>query len=261
MKTMSEITGHTLTEFPMAPDKNRPHPSCSVGIEVEVEGFKEVSSSAMRRLSLWKLVKDGSLRNGCEFVSQPVWGTGIADALDQLAKQFDAKKPISSLRTSVHVHLNVLDLSYIEVERLLKISVLYEPALFRMHDKWQRYENIFCVPTCKSSAIQDGYTQLLYDLREDRISGPYVPSKYAAVNPNSIAEIGTIEFRHMGGTSDVKEILSWIDVILQMKVAASSGVNYTDPQEVFGEQYGKLDIHEEDIQRGLDVVQYINMRN
>jgi hypothetical protein len=46
-----------------------------------------------------------------------------------------------------------------------------------------------------------------------------------------------------------------------MKVAASSGVKYTDPQEVFGEQYGKLDIHEEDIQRGLDVVQYINMRN
>ena len=40
-----------------------------IGVEVELEGipFNEVDGSHPK-LSLWKVVEDGSLRNGCEFI-------------------------------------------------------------------------------------------------------------------------------------------------------------------------------------------------
>ncbi len=116
MKKISNIVNRRLPEIPVAPDDRRPHPHTSVGIEVEVEGVQVDEFESKR----WKVVKEGSLQNGVEFVSDPVWGTAIVDALDELTEFFGQNPPYISYQTSVHIHDNVLDMYPHHLERMVK---------------------------------------------------------------------------------------------------------------------------------------------
>jgi len=258
---IGDITGRTLQEYAVSEDPNRPHPKCSVGIEVELEGIPQVSTAAKKALSLWTLAHDGSLQNGIELVSKPVWGSAITDALNELRKFFKTYKAYLSFRTSVHVHVNVLDLEPKELEHLIKLYLFYEPSLFRLHSDWNRYENIFCVPARKSVRIQEGYAALLHDVKERGQCGTsYVGCKYAALNPNSVGHFGTLEFRHMGGTDNVDRIDKWINLLLQLKVAAEASAPFDQPHDVFGKYEKELTIRTSDIQDGWNMLEYINMQ-
>jgi hypothetical protein len=254
---ISDITGKQLAQLQVKPDPTRPHPECSVGIEVELEGIN--INSALGKL--WAVKREGSLQNGVELVSVPVWGTGITQALDELDRILKKKTPYLSFRTSVHIHINVLDLTPAELEWFVTLYLFYEPALFRLHEEWSRYENIFCVPAKKSFRIQEGYAALLRDIRNDHCQGGYVDSKYAALNPNSIAVFGTLEFRHMGGCYDTKKISDWINVLLQMKMSAINQVRFDAPDQVFGKYLKTINVLPSDLDSGWDMVDFINVRS
>ena len=258
---IGEITGRTLQEYPVDEDLRRPHPKCSVGIEVEIEGVRVISDKVQKSMTLWGLQHDGSLQNGIELVSQPVWGSAITDSLDQLRMFFKKYKAYLSFRTSVHIHVNVLDLEPEELEHFIKLYLFYEPSLFRLHMDWNRYENIFCVPARKSVRIQDGYAELLRDVkRHGRCGRQYVGCKYAAMNPNSVGTFGTLEFRHMGGTDNVDRIDKWINILLQMKVAAQAVAPFDQPSDVFGRYSKDLVVRTSDIQDGWNMLEYVNMQ-
>jgi hypothetical protein len=256
---IEDITGRKLPQIKVEPDPARPHPSCSVGIEVELEGIRFAKSFG----NLWIISSDGSLQNGIELISVPVWGTAITDALSELDTALKGKTPYLSFRTSVHVHLNVLDLSTDELAWLVKLYLFYEPALFRLHNDWSRYENIFCVPARKSLKIQEGYASLLHDLKRERLNtreGTYVASKYAALNPNPVSSLGTLEFRHMGGCIDTKRISDWINILLQLKVAAINKAQLDNPSRVFGALREQLTIRDSDIEDGWNMMEFITYR-
>ena len=152
----------------------------------------------------------------------------------------------------------MLDINTHQLCDLVQLYNLYEPALFRLHEGWSRYDNIFCVPVRKSTAIQEGYARLLYDLEHDTLSRHYVAYKYSALNPNCISRFGTLEFRHMGGTADTEEISKWINILLQLKQAiVTEATPWTDPDEVFGALHKELTIFPEDIAAGLEINDYI----
>lgn len=256
---ISEITGRKLVEKEVGPDKNRPHPHTSVGIEIEVEGIPGRPVSKWP-FSWWTVKSDGSLSNGLEFVSEPVWGTAISEALKEIDEFFDKESPYLSFRTSVHIHVNVLDISAKQLEHFIKLYLFYEPALFRLHSEWNRYENIFCVPAKKSIKIQDGYASLISDVLADRCRTSYVGCKYSALNPNSVGVFGTLEFRHMGGCADVEKISNWINILLQLKVAALNKTTFDKPSEVFGDQLSYLKVNSKDIDEGWMMLDYINYK-
>lgn len=253
------LTGRKLTlRDKVTPDPRRPDSTAAVGIEIELEGLR----TGNKDFRWWNVVGDGSLQHGIEFVSYPVGGKQITSALNEVKKWLAGKKPYVSFRTSVHVHLNVLDMEQKELVKLIELYLLYEPALFRMHEEWGRYDNIFCVPARKSYAIQEGYAALCRDLTNDRVGGPYVGYKYSALNPNPVSVLGTLEFRHMGGTADVSEISRWIDILLRLRVAARSDIDIDNAEAVFGEHYDSLEIHDDDIfsgQRMIENIQLINI--
>jgi hypothetical protein len=252
---LSTILNKQLNEFPVDLDYDRPHPQSSVGVEVEVEGVTSNSDD----FKYWDVVHDGSLQHGLEFVSKPVWGTAISKALDELGYFFNKNPPYLSMRTSVHVHINTLDMTVDQLVRLIELYLYYEPCLFRLHEEWNRYDNIFCVPTKKSTAIQKGYAHLLNDLAHDRIRGEYVSYKYSALNPNSLKRFGTLEFRHMGGCCDVELISYWINILLQLKVAALEEKPFDKPQEVFGKYLEGLVIKPSDLIAGAEMLEFINL--
>lgn len=254
---ISDIVGHKLVEREVAPDPSRPHPRTSVGIEVEVEGIQGRDSWPFR---WWTVKHDGSLSNGLEFVTEPVWGTAITEALNEMSELFKEEPPYLSFRTSVHVHVNVLDMEPSELEHFIKLYLFYEPALFRLHNDWNRYENIFCVPAKKSVRIQDAYAKLIRDVGRGSCRPNYVSSKYAALNPNSVSNFGTLEFRHMGGSADMDRVSQWINILLQMKVAALNGEPFDRPRQVFGPIHDDLIIKDQDIDEGWMMLDFVNFR-
>lgn len=252
---LSRIFNKRLPEIPTMPDPLRPHPHTSVGIEVELEGsFRDIPD-----MKMWRVESEGSLIGGVEFVSEPVWGTAITDALMELDKVLKENSPVISFRTSTHVHINCLDITATQLIRLMSIYAMYELPLFRMHG--DRINNIFCVPVSSSVELQKSYAGL-YDYTEQLGDGSRwrVRSKYAALNPNSLVDFGTLEFRHMAGCTDMGEISNWIDTLLQMKASAlRDDLDITNPRDVWGSEVDRLHIQEGDLERGSQVIESINM--
>lgn len=252
---MSQLVGKKLDQFKVQSDKSRPSDT-AVGIEIEVENIMEQEYT----LKLWDQVGDGSIVRGVEYVSKPIWGTAITDALDEIRVVFKKADPYLSFRTSIHIHLNVLNMEPDQLEHFVLLYVLYELPLFRLHEDWGRYDNIFCVPARKSMKVQDGYALLLDDLSRRRIRGDYVGYKYSAFNPNALQRFGTMEFRHMGGTTDMDRVDQWINILLQLKLAADEKLTMNQPADIFGDYLGLLDIHDNDIADGMELIDYIQMK-
>lgn len=179
-----------------------------VGLEMEIEN---VECFVHNGSPYWRLTEDGSLRNhGYEFITPPIRAWRVEHALHQLlTKQIPPDVEYSD-RTSVHVHINVRTLTVPQLEALVLTYLLFEKTLF----SWighNRYENIFCVPICETNMglMLDGLIQR---------NNPHITwQKYTALNLLPITEKGTIEFRHLHGTGDIKKIITWINLILSLK--------------------------------------------
>ena len=255
MNKLSRYIGKHQPEIPSMPDYTRPHPHTSIGIEVELEGITDYHVEWKR----WNTASDGSLYDGVEFVSEPVWGTAITDALQELQGFLNGQKPHISFRTSVHIHMNVLDMTKESLANLLKINLMYEKALFRLHSEWGRESCIFCVPASESVLIRQAYATLLSNLEKGFVRDDYLPCKYSATNINSLARFGTVEFRHMGGTADTNKISDWINILLQMKTSAILGAKVSDPSDVWGEYESSLDIKPADLKLGRELVNNLEL--
>ena len=174
-----------------------------VGIEVEVENQAHCRPTNR----VWQSTDDGSLRNGgIEFISQPIPAEYAPAALKHLFHGDFDQEYCFSPRTSVHVHLNMQDVQSEKVIDLLMIYGLFEKALFRFVGK-ARWKNIYCTPITE--------TNLLSGLAERGIRMHW--EKYTGFNLLPLQEKGTVEFRHMHGTIDVKKLSVWVDLIVHLK--------------------------------------------
>lgn len=174
-----------------------------IGIEVEVEnqGHRRPSNA------VWQITDDGSLRNsGVEFISRPIPAMYAPAALKHLFHGDMDQEYCFSPRTSVHVHLNMQDVQTEKVIDMLLVYCLFEKTLFRYVGRG-RWRNIYCTPITESN--------LLGGIAERGIRAPW--EKYTGFNLLPLAQKGTVEFRHMHGTIDVKKLCVWIDLITRLK--------------------------------------------
>ena len=214
-----------------------------IGIEVEVE------NQAHRRPThnVWSITDDNSLRNGgVEFISRPIAASMAPAALQHLFHGDFDQDYCFSPRTSVHVHLNMQDAPTEKVLDLLFIYGLFEKALYRFVGKG-RWKNIYSTPITE--------TNILTNLASHGLRCPW--EKYTGFNILPLAEKGTVEFRHMHGTIDVKKLCVWIDLITRLKAYVMKTsteeirrtiINFNGGQintlgvEVFGELFEYLQI-------------------
>ena len=191
-------------------------PSALIGIEVEVENVPNYISLDY----YWKSKHDGSLRNnGCEFTSIPLRAYQVPYALDYLWKQMcQENDPDFSPRTSIHIHLNVRDMTVDQIKVLTLLYSIFERHFFHIAGT-KREESIFCVPLYLSKQVQV-IKDIPYSLQNWH--------KYNAVNLGTITgtadvpRFGTIEFRHLYGTMDNDIIINWINNILYLRQASLS---------------------------------------
>ena len=184
-----------------------------VGIELEVENIHEPLSIS----NYWRIDSDGSLRNyGVEFISTPMKAKHILPAMQHLtSKLYLHNKPTFTSRCSIHVHLNVQDLTWHQIYCLVLLYSIFEKHFFNVAGT-KREENIFCVPLYKSTQL-NCLTKLKASLTDW--------SKYTAFNlgpiygSNHSGCLGTIEFRHLYGTLDSNIIMHWVNSIVKLKAA------------------------------------------
>jgi hypothetical protein len=120
-----------------------------------------------------------------------------------------------SKRTSVHVHLDVRQMTMNQLVGLLFTYSVVENLLFKFVQN-NRRNNIFCVPineTYLMSNMKTNPDKFLYAIES-------YWQKYSALNLLPISRQGSVEFRHMPGTLNVPLLIQWIDLLCCLKVFA-----------------------------------------
>lgn len=171
------------------------------GVELEVESVKDWKDLPHG----WIVETDGSLRNeGREFISPPLSRSSLETHFKMLhtnnLKYFPEWEPFTE-RTSIHVHVNVLDQTPEQVKSIVLWYALFEPVFFAMVAPVRR-NNIHCV----------GLDQTFLNETYKRSLPLFVQKwhKYTALNLLPVKSQGTIEFRHMDGHNDSTRFNEWV---------------------------------------------------
>lgn len=218
-RLVSERFGHRPDVRSNAAD-NRVVGTNLVGIEVELENIQH-GNGVQERLSMWQTTHDGSLKdNGLEFIFiQPFGGVDILRALEELEGALLAcgEEPRLSERTSVHVHVDIRDLTEDEYTNLLILYLIFERSLFRVCGP-ERASNTFCRALCETYGLVTQIANMRIDpdvipMEIERVNR----NKYMAVNMGSTLNFGSIEFRGHRGEWRSKPILQWVNLLLSLK--------------------------------------------
>lgn len=203
------------------------YPKGEVGIEIEIEGGGYPEDPIQN----WVPHPDGSLRNGgTEYViRQPVLRDNVRAALDTLAEGLRNAPKVFSYRTSVHVHINVQDMSIRQWCAYLVLFAIFEELLVNVVGP-ERAGNKFCLrfkdADASLRAVASGVTEqnLPIQLQGDL--------KYASCNIRATLTHGTLEFRAMRGNLDPAFITDWVNVLMALKDHAK---DVRDPTVFVGE--------------------------
>jgi hypothetical protein len=198
------VFGKTLHTVPTA-----------IGIEIEIERVTKLTA-----MSFWRAEADGSLRDdGWEFITPPLEGPNVYYAVEEFYNKFlkDNTNAHFTHRCSIHVHLNVSNLTVGQLRALYATYMTLEDLFFKLVAP-ERKGNSYCYP------VSDAFLSW-EELSPDHLSEAY---KYMAVNPHHLRDYGTIEFRHHGGTKEKKELMNWIDTITQLY----KFVTLVEPEEI-----------------------------
>jgi len=162
--TLSEISHTNSDKRTYQPDEGLHLPVNKVGIEIEMEGIKSTSAlNVVSQSGYWKLESDNSLRGtGIELISVPMFGKDIEQALDVVEGFFKKAKylPTFNARTSLHVHVEVVDLSREELIRFILLYCAVEPLLFNFCEKSRR-DNVYCLPVHTVESVKRRTAELI----------------------------------------------------------------------------------------------------
>lgn len=161
------------------------HTATQIGVELEFEydNLPEVS------LNKWEVHSEDSLRNGLELVSAGMRFDNYDEYLDELYPFIRDTPPISSIRTSEHVHISVLDLNSTELRNVILGYYALEPLFISSQSK-NRKGNLFCL----SLEEANGLERDLLNLQSNFYFSPD-NYKYAAMNLATLTSLGSLEFR------------------------------------------------------------------
>lgn len=190
------------------------------GIEIEVEGAGLVPIMT----DCWKSEVDNSLRGGLEYVmAKPVPLKDVVPSILLLKKHFEQhkSKTVFSFRTSVHVHVNVQQLSMSELINFIYTYLLLEEPLMNLCGD-SRKGNRFCLRSQDAEFMLDA----MKVLATNGFGGfRYLDAntlRYSAINVEAVKKYGSLEFRAMEGNLDEYRIGTWCHVLDAMRAFACS---------------------------------------
>lgn len=193
-------------------------PKGEVGIEIEVERgpWPEGAPAAN-----WITHADNSLRNnGIEFVvRQPLNRDRVLASLQELKKTLEdfGSRFDFSYRTSVHVHINVQQMTLRQWCTFVALFTTMEEILVDVVGP-KRAGNKFCL---RMKDADEPLQMIRRGLRNSNFGDIlHDDIKYASMNILATRTHGTLEFRAMEGNIDPAFIDDWVQVLCAIKDAA-----------------------------------------
>lgn len=214
-------------------DHGFPKQPGEIGLELELEGT-HLPINALQYY--WNTHRDGSLRpvDGhppCEYMlKKPVKRDDVIKVINYLNKKLaDAgAEPQFSQRTSVHVHINVQELTFQQVMTMLTLFYVFEEVLTEYAGGKLRQGNLFCL---KAKDAEHILVRLVEVIKNGHINNLFDPDrlKYHSCNVSSLANFGSLEFRAHRGCNEARIISDWVNVLLCLK---DKSLLYKNPQDV-----------------------------
>lgn len=198
------------------------------GIEVEVEDYLTESTAWDVVGKHWRATDDHSLQCGLEFVTKaPLSYRAAVEALGSLTDYIRAHKP--SVRTGVHVHLNVTNKTAPEIYTLILLYAVLERVLCRYCGP-QRDGNLFCMRLSDCPYQLDLIAEAYKNGRIHEQTDKLGTLKYAALNLGRMWDLGTVEFRALGTPLNLCDVEEWLRIIQKLETTAFS---LSTPKDVF----------------------------
>jgi len=197
-------------------------PSLIFGLELEIEKFDPEYD---RDFAGVDFTEDGSLRSdddgiGIEAITKPIQAKHIQRLLESFYQVYEITDFNYTERCSTHVHMNVLNLTYEQLAILCLVYQTVESLLFKYAEE-NRKNSIFCVPW-NQCGLNYQIVNKLIKVPENGDMPIRHWQKYSALNLLPISTQGSIEFRHLEGTCNVKKIMGWINILSKMYKYASN---------------------------------------
>lgn len=202
-----------------------------LGIEIEVEGRNLPRPERQPFNKFWVIEHDGSLKgaDNAEYVSKGALPRdGVVHALELLEEQYKLceSRVDESIRAGVHVHLNVQDKTPLELMTFLTTYFILENYFVNWCGKG-RVGNHFCLRAEDAEFVVNQLVKVGQTKDWRHVNTEDV--RYSALNLLSLFKYGTVEFRSMQGTRNLKKVLTWVDLILQLEKGA---MQFGNPREV-----------------------------
>lgn len=206
-----------------------------VGIEIECEGDNLVCVED----GGWKTVDDGSLRGNfpesrCEWVlEKPI---DINDVLPAMQYLEDRQKNATlefSFRTSVHLHINVQQLTANQILNMFYTYFLCETVLMNYCAEHRR-GNRFCLRMEDAEGIEPFIRKMIItkDVQWKGIP-PNDAVRYAAMNIEAMWKYGSLEFRGMEGNLSPERINTWAKAFVNIRSFAKKFDNIQKIHDFF----------------------------
>lgn len=200
--------------------------SDAVGIELELEMPRRYDMYDLIPPEGWTIHEDGSLRNGVEFITEPT--SDYARVLQNMQEYLNREDHfLISERCSVHVHLNMLDMTAEEILNFILLYTAFERVLNVIAGG--RDTNTYCLSVYQA---RDDYIDLVRHIRQSMVldnswgwmtagrSDRRNRRRYSALSLVRIGEIGTAEIRTHEGTLDMAKVTRWVDYLCALRKAA-----------------------------------------
>jgi len=202
------------------------------GIELEVERYRD----AYDELGFWTLERDTSLRDdGAEYVSHPLQPDAVPHALLEAKQSMTEHNVRATWRCGVHVHINVQYWTWGQLLQFAVLSTLVEPYLFEKFAEGRETSH-FCVPTWANTRLVDAITADATSLRAGIRDYARLTllncSKYASINYKPIQGMGTVELRHLPGTTDTNKVQKFVEFL---EVLVNMAHAYDTPEAIITE--------------------------
>lgn len=184
-------------------------PSRMFGVEIELEG--ELPQEMPSSLPNWLVIPEGSLRGGWEYIFKRP--TALVSAKQNVTALYEYLKEYlvtTSIRTSTHVHVSVLDYTHLQIYQIVSAYYLLEEVLVRTQPE-TRQSNLFTLRMSDAEGIFDG---LIRSVQSGKFFFQFnlAQFKYGACNLASPSRRGSLEFRFLQAFTEAQPIINWLDI-------------------------------------------------
>ncbi len=193
------------------------HTKGDIGIEVEMEGRnlpKDLNNK------FWTYEHDGSLAgyDNAEYVLiNPIKIGDLTKSITSLKGILGGSTLEPSVRTGVHIHINVQELTIQQVATMTTLYLVVEDLLLTVCGEG-RQSNLFCLKGCEAEYLTHRAAQFFRTGDVAYIADDLI--RYSGLNLHAICKYGSVEFRSLRTPEDLTDIEPWAASLYHLKELA-----------------------------------------